>query len=216
MKARRGEAPKLVVKTPMKSIREERGAEDAGGAQDRDEAAGAIDPKGAAAIEPSRALLDQVRTPSSSADVTLTSGRRYELRVEEGRDRLTVRSRGGDVVLRIEVTDEGPVLSFSGASIDLVATRRLRLAADEVSVQASGDLAIEAGGSLRETIGGDHHTRVGGDERLEASAVEVQASAGSVGVRAMQKIALDGEHIGLNDDPLPQPFPWSSLDDDDT
>jgi len=31
-----------------------------------------------------------------------------------------------------------------------------------------------------------------------------------VGVRAMGRIALDGEHIGLNDDPLPQPFAWSA------
>jgi hypothetical protein len=30
----------------------------------------------------------------------------------------------------------------------------------------------------------------------------------------MKKIALDGEHIGLNDDPLPQPFPWSALADE--
>ena len=27
----------------------------------------------------------------------------------------------------------------------------------------------------------------------------------------MGRIALDGEHIGLNDDPLPRPFAWSAL-----
>jgi hypothetical protein len=32
-----------------------------------------------------------------------------------------------------------------------------------------------------------------------------------VGVRAMGRIALDGEHIGLNDDPAPQPFGWSEI-----
>jgi hypothetical protein len=46
---------------------------------------------------------------------------------------------------------------------------------------------------------------------VEAAKVEIQANLGGVAVRAMQKIALDGEHIGLNDDPAPQPFPWSAI-----
>jgi hypothetical protein len=41
--------------------------------------------------------------------------------------------------------------------------------------------------------------------------VELQANQGGVSVRAMEKIALDGERIGLNDDPAPQPFPWSAI-----
>jgi hypothetical protein len=159
-------------------------------------------------------LLDQIQPAPASAEVTLASGRRYEMTAGEAGDQLTVRSRGGEIVLRIVVTDAGPVLSFSGASIDIAATQRLRLEGEEVLVRASGNVAIEAGGSLRERVGGDHHTSVAGDERLEASGVEVQASTGSVAVRAMGKIALDGETIGLNDDPLPQPFPWSGIADE--
>jgi hypothetical protein len=30
-------------------------------------------------------------------------------------------------------------------------------------------------------------------------------------VRALGRIALDGEHVGLNDDPLPRPFAWSAI-----
>jgi hypothetical protein len=66
-------------------------------------------------------LLDRVDTPLDTADLTLTSGRRYELRADGDRDQVTIRSAEGNIVLRIEVTDAGPVLSFSGASIDLVA-----------------------------------------------------------------------------------------------
>jgi hypothetical protein len=156
-------------------------------------------------------LLERVDAPIESTNVTLTSGRRYELRADGAHDQLTVRSTEGNIILRIEVTDAGPVLSFSGASIDLVATRKMRIEADEVSLHAKGDMLLDAGGSLRERVGGDHHTRVEGSERLEASAVELQANARSVAVRAMQKISLDGEHIGLNDEPLPQPFPWSTI-----
>jgi hypothetical protein len=82
-----------------------------------------------------------------------------------------------------------------------------------VSIEATGDVSLEAGGSLVERIGETHHTRVGGDERLEAARLEVQANTGGVGMRAMGQIALDGEHIGLNDDPEPRPFAWSVIGD---
>ncbi len=160
-----------------------------------------------------RSLLDQIEPPVPAAEVTLTSGRRYDLQAGPDADRLVIRSRGGEVVLRIEVTDAGPVLSFSGASLELEATRRLRLAAQEVSVEAAGDVSLSAGGSLRENVAGDHHTTVAGDERVEAANVQVQASMGAVGMRAQGRIALDGEHIGLNDDPLPKPFAWSTIAD---
>ena len=66
----------------------------------------------------------------------LASGRRYELTAGAEADRVTIRSRTGEVVLRIEVTDAGPVLSFSGASVELVAARSLRLAAEDVFIEA--------------------------------------------------------------------------------
>ncbi len=160
-----------------------------------------------------RDLLDEIDAPVPSAAVVLTSGRRYDLEAGQDADRLVIRARGGEVVLRIEVTDAGPVLSFSGASIDLEATRRIRVTAEEVSIEARGDVALSAGGSLRETVGGDHHTRVAGDERLEAANVQLQANTGGVGVRAMDRIALDGEHVGLNDEAMPRPFGWSEIAD---
>ena len=153
------------------------------------------------AAEGVRSVLDQIEVPAPGANVMLASGRRYELTAGTDADRVTIRSRTGEVVLRIEVTDAGPVLSFSSASVELVAMRSLRLAANEVAIEA---------GSLNERVAGDHHVRVGGDERVEAANVQLQANEGAVGVRAMGRIALDGEHIGLNDDPLPRPFGWSA------
>jgi hypothetical protein len=160
--------------------------------------------------------LDGVEAPVPSATLVLTSGRRYDVEAGAESDRLVIRSRSGEVVLRIEVTDAGPVLSFSGASLELSATQRLHLAAKEVSVEAAGDVSLTAGGSLRETVGGDHQTKVAGDERVEAANVQLQANEGAVGVRALGRIALDGEHIGLNDDPLPAPFPWSAIAEEGT
>lgn len=163
--------------------------------------------------EHARPALEEVQAPLESSQVTLTSGRRYELEAGAEKDRLTIRGRGGAVILRIEVTDAGPVLSFSSASLELESTHRLHLRADEVEIETKRDLTLAVGGALIENVGGDHHLRVGGAERVEAAAIELQASTTSVSVRAMGKIALDGEHIGLNDDPAPQPFPWSTIAD---
>ena len=158
-----------------------------------------------------RSVLDEIEVPAPEANVMLASGRRYELTAGTEADRVTIRSRTGEVVLRIEVTDAGPVLSFSGASVELVAARSLRLAADDVSIEAGRDVSVTAGGSLRQRVAGDHHLSVAGDERVEAANVQLQANAGGVSVRAAQTIALDGEHIGLNDDPPPAPFAWSAI-----
>lgn len=158
-------------------------------------------PSAAPEASASTSVLDLVQPAVDTASVLLSSGRRVELEAGADVDRVVVRARGGEIILRIAVGDEGPVLSFSSATLDLEATKTLRLAAQDIHVEAKGD--------LRETVGGTHHTRVMGDERLEATRVEVQANAGNVALRARDRIALDAEHIGLNDDPLPAPFVWS-------
>lgn len=160
-------------------------------------------------------VLDAVDAPAARADVVLASGRRYELEAGADADRLVVRGRGGEVVLRIEVGEHGPVLSFTGATVELAASKALRLSGEEVSVTATRDLDLRAGGDVREAIGGDHHTRVDGAERLEARAVEVQASAEHLRMKAMKGIRLDAEHVGLNDDPAPAPFAWSAVKPDE-
>lgn len=161
------------------------------------------------------AVPGDVREPVMFADVTLLSHRRYQLAAGPERDSVTVRGAGGEVLLHLEMTAQGPILRFSGAEVELVAKGKLRLAARDVTIEAEHDVELRAGGSLHERAGEHHHIRAGRDARVEAGSVQIQASEGGAAVRAMQKISLDGERIGLNDDPAPTPFPWSSLADDD-
>jgi hypothetical protein len=156
------------------------------------------------------ALLGAVELPCDAATVATHSGRRYDIQSGEHGDRLTVRARGGEVVLRVTFTDQGPVLAFESAEVELSATRALRLRGEAVSVEARGDLRIEAGGALEERVGGNLHTRVAGALRVEAAEVELQASERHMAARARGSIAIDGEHIALNGEPLPQPFAWSA------
>ena len=156
-------------------------------------------------------ILDRVDSPVDAASIALTSGRRYELSATPNGDHLTVVGRRGEVLLRVTMTDKGPLLSFESAEIDLHSTRRLALSADEIDIDARRSLRTHVGGDSHTHVAGTRHVHIGGQDRLEASAVALQASERGVEVRAMGRIALDGEHIGLNDDPCPRPFDWSKI-----
>ncbi|MBK8253267.1 MAG: hypothetical protein IPK82_11450 [Polyangiaceae bacterium] len=165
-------------------------------------------------ISSPRPNLTLADLPAHDAQVTLTSGRRVELSAREEGDHLTVRSPQGNVVLHVVMTDRGPVLSFEAADIALSATRQLTLTAESIAVNAQRDLTMTVEGNMTQTVTGTRHTRVTGAERLEAAAVEIQANEANVAVRAAGHIALDGAHIGLNDDPCPTPFEWSAIAED--
>ncbi len=170
------------------------------------------DPCSGEGLTSGESIMKFVEVGTGAADVTLRSGRRFELQSGATVDTLTVRSASGCVLLRVTVGDNGPLLSFDSADITLSARHRLTLSAPEVAISAR-ELQVHAGSS-EHIVDGHRHTVVRGQERLEASSVEIQANERDIRIRAMQHIALDGEHIGLNDDPCPAPFPWSAAQED--
>ncbi|WP_437908908.1 hypothetical protein WME95_13990 [Sorangium sp. So ce327] len=62
--------------------------------------------------------------PVPSATVSLSSGRRYEMEVTPAGDRLVVRGRTGEIILQMEITDAGPVLSFAAPDGERAGSRR--------------------------------------------------------------------------------------------
>jgi hypothetical protein len=161
-------------------------------------------------------VLDGILVPVDRAMVPLSSGRIVELEAGERSDRVVVRARGGEIVLRIEVSDAGPILSFAAAELELVATGKVAIRGRSVEVSAEEELALNAGGDRSDRVGGTRHARIGGEDRLEAGEIAMQASDGALRAKACEGIHLDGERIGLNDDPLPTPFPWSRIATEDS
>ncbi|MBW2525163.1 MAG: hypothetical protein JRI23_13350 [Deltaproteobacteria bacterium] len=158
-------------------------------------------------------VLGSVELPSDHADVVLSSGRRVELRTARGADHITVRAPGGRVVVRLGVTERGARLELDGDDLELATPGKLTFAAEDIELRAQRDLALHAGRDVTERVAGSRHARIEQAERVEAGQIELQANTEAVRVRAIEHIALDGEHIGLNDDPCPQPFPWSAIAD---
>ena len=147
-------------------------------------------------------VLESIEEGSETETITLRSGRRVELAAGDVADRIVVRSASGRVLLRVAVTDNGPLLAFESAEIELSARNKLSLSAPSVAINAD---------DLETTVRNNRHAHIAGEDRLEAGAVAIQANEGSVGVRAMDRVALDADHIGLNDMPCPTPFAWSDI-----
>lgn len=154
-------------------------------------------------------VLQCVETGRERESITLSSGRRYALEAGRESDRIVVTSASGRVLLRVAIGEDGPLLSFESAAITLSAKNKLALVAPEIDIEA--DTLRTRAVERSEHVTGDRHTLVSGEERVEAAAVAIQASDRGVRVRAMERIELDGDHIGLNDLPCPEPFDWSRL-----
>ncbi len=122
----------------------------------------------------------------------LSSGRSVAVVEGDGEDRIDIRGVGGELLLRVRMTPEGPVLSISGVSLEIGATKDLSLRAETVSVRASKDLSLEAG---------EHH-------RVKARDVDIQANPGAVNIKANDDVDIVGERVRLNSEDPPMPNSW--------
>lgn len=136
----------------------------------------------------------------------LASGRVVEASPgPEGADVLRVLARDGACVLTIEVTDAGPVLRFSAASLAIASTGSIDLACRDLHVRVGGDASIAVAGSLHERVAGDVAREAGGASSLRARDVAVTAEPGAVVVRANDDVDLAGECVLLNSEDPPMP-----------
>lgn len=140
--------------------------------------------------------------------VSLVSGRSLEVSEHGREERIQVRSPEGQVLLSLRLTDEGPVLSLSGVSLEIAADKRLTLACDTLCIQAAGDASIDVGGSLRERVEGSAIREVGKASVERAREVKVEASPGGVVIEGNDDVNIRGERVRLNSEDPPMPLTW--------
>lgn len=99
-----------------------------------------------------------------------------------GDERVDVRSPGGEVLVSVRLTDDGPVFAVSGISLEVTAAKSLTLSAESVRVAASKHLALEAG---------EVH-------RVRAQDVEIEATPGAVSIRAEDDVDIAGAQVRLS------------------
>lgn len=159
-----------------------------------------------AATTPATTAIVAPASATSATAVTLPSGRWLEAELDgSGADVLRIRAADGQCVLTVRVTDEGPVLSFSGATLQLDA-RRLEIACEDLSLRVGGTAAIDVGGSVDTRVAGRASHRIDGDLHTTARSMELAAHPGSITLEANDDVALKGERVLLNSDDPPMPL----------
>lgn len=78
----------------------------------------------------------------------LDSGR-YILISSKEKEELLEIVDGGEVVVTVRLTDEGPVVTVQGAHLELKSTETLALEAKEVKIKAEEKVSVESRGRLK-------------------------------------------------------------------
>jgi hypothetical protein len=134
-------------------------------------------------------LIASVDLDPVQARHTFASGREVVLH-DLPQDRLIVRGPTGQVELSVRFTEEGPVLSFSGAAIDLVSPGAVSLDCGSLRVRSRDGIALETSGDIVQNAKGAL--------RAEADDVSIRSRVGDLKLAANDDVIVEGERIRLN------------------
>ncbi|WP_437678423.1 hypothetical protein [Sorangium sp. So ce131] len=143
--------------------------------------------------------------------VPLASGRSLEIAEDGAEERIQIRAAAGQLLVSLRLTDEGPVLSLAGVSLEIAAAKTLALSCDTLRIQAAQDAEVEVGGSLHERVRGSVVREAGRSARTTAREVKVEASPGGVQIRANDDVDIVGERVRLNSEDPPMPLTWEEF-----
>jgi len=93
-------------------------------------------------LEPSEAKQSKQR------NLQLDSGRQVQVHSDEKGELLEIVERGGEVVMAVRLTDEGPIVSVQGARLELKSTESIALEARKVTIKAEEQAVVKSEGSL--------------------------------------------------------------------
>lgn len=125
----------------------------------------------------------------------LGSGRSVSVVEVAGEERVEIRAATGEMLVCVRLTEQGPVFSLSGASLEVTAAKSLSLSAETVRVSAGKHLSLEAGELAR----------------TKARDVEIEAAPGAVSIHANDDVDIVGERVRLNSEDPPMPQSWDEF-----
>ena len=143
-----------------------------------------------------RNQFEQERTPN--IDVPLSSGRRINIE-QLPEERLRIFGASGEVELTVRLNDDGPVLNFKGADIDIASSGRVAVACDAFEV-AAREVRFDASGDFNTTVEGNYRVRARKIFETIADTLEWVATRGDATLKANDVVRMLGEKILLNSD----------------
>ncbi len=101
-------------------------------------------------------------------EIQLNSGRQVVVHSGQKEELIEIMESEGEVVMKIRMTDAGPVVSVHGAHLELKATETISMEAKKIKVQAEEEAVLESKGRLKMNsseeldINSDDHIRING------------------------------------------------------
>ena len=86
---------------------------------------------------------------STKKSLQLDSGRQVLVHSNEKEEILEIVERGGEMVMAVRLTDEGPIVSVQAAQLELKSTGTISLDAKKVKIKAQVEASIESDGTLK-------------------------------------------------------------------
>ena len=80
--------------------------------------------------------------------IQLESGRQVLVHSHKKEELIEIIEPEGEVVMRVQLTDAGPVISVQGAHIKLKSTETLSLESKKVKIKAEEEVVVESKGSI--------------------------------------------------------------------
>lgn len=84
----------------------------------------------------------------SKMRMQLESGRQVMVHSSEKDELIEIAESDGEIIIKVRMTDDGPVISVSGAHLELKSTETIALEAKKIKIQAEEEFVVESKGSL--------------------------------------------------------------------
>ena len=78
----------------------------------------------------------------------LDSGRQILVHSSEKEELIEIAAPEGEIIMKVRMTDDGPVISVSGAHLELKSTETIALEAKKIKIKAKEKVVVESNGGL--------------------------------------------------------------------
>jgi hypothetical protein len=87
--------------------------------------------------------------PGKKKRLELDSGRQILIQSDGKEERLEIVEPKGEVVMSVRLTETGPIVTFTGAHLELKATETIALDAKKIKIKAKEEAVVESKGGLK-------------------------------------------------------------------
>jgi hypothetical protein len=127
--------------------------------------------------------------------VALAGERRLE--IEGDGSSFRVWSPSGAAELTVRLTPDGPVLTLSGATIEVVAAKAFKVDVERLELRAK-QIRLESTGDVEQIVAGNSVTHCAGRHELQADAVTLVNHGDKMVLDATHDLEVRGERVLIN------------------